>query len=32
MVTEHAVCALPADHHDWHLFAIRVPQSHSTDH
>lgn len=24
MVTEHAICALPEHHRDWHLFVIRV--------
>ncbi len=31
MITEHAVCALPADHRDWRLWVIRVQRQGSTD-
>jgi hypothetical protein len=30
-VTEHAVCALPADHRDWRHLVIRVQRRGSTD-
>lgn len=32
MVTEHAVCALPADHPDWRHLVIRVQRRGSSDH
>lgn len=31
-VTEHAICALPADHPDWRHLVIRVQRRGSTDH
>lgn len=31
-VTEHAVCALPADHPNWRHLVIRVQRRGSTDH
>lgn len=31
MITEHAVCALPADHPDWRHLVIRVQRRGSTD-
>jgi hypothetical protein len=32
IVTEHAVCALPADHRDWRHLVIRVQRRGSTEH
>lgn len=31
MITEHAVCALPADHPDWRHFALRVRRRGGSD-
>lgn len=31
MITEHAVCALPADHRDWRHLVIRVQRLGATD-
>lgn len=31
MVTEHAICALPADHRDWRHLVIRVQRRGNTD-
>lgn len=31
MITEHAICALPDDHRDWHLLVIRVQRRASSN-
>lgn len=31
MITEHAICALPADHRDWRHLVIRVQRRGATD-
>lgn len=31
MITEHAVCALPADHPDWRYLVLRIKRRGSTD-
>lgn len=31
MITEHTVCALPADHPDWRHFRLRVKRRGSSD-
>ena len=31
MITEHAICALPADHRDWRHLVIRVQRRGSED-